>query len=165
MYAILDQLRYRERSIRDQNHLSWVQHRPRFGNDRPQRRNPFVPLRGCRRTWRPTRDRPIGQRARDQLGMSNTTQEFSAFKKLADADPLRSPKVAIVDVAQGGKASEQWIDPKSDVGKQVWETVRLIGMSGFPSVCRFSFLRDSDASSRRETSLSLRSNRSAVAPT
>lgn len=57
------------------------------------------------------------------IGMSNTTQEFSMFKKLADADPLRSPNVAIVDVAQGGKASEQWIDPKSDDGKQVWEAV------------------------------------------
>ncbi len=57
------------------------------------------------------------------IGMSNTTQEFSTFKKLADADPDRSPNVAIVDVAQGGKASEQWIDPNSDVGKQVWETV------------------------------------------
>jgi hypothetical protein len=57
------------------------------------------------------------------IGMSNTTQEFSTFKKLADVDPARSPNVSIVDVAQGGKASEQWIDPKSEVGKQVWETV------------------------------------------
>ncbi len=57
------------------------------------------------------------------IGMSNTTQEFSTFKKLADADPDKSDKVVIVDVAQGGKASEQWIDPDSDVGKQVWGTV------------------------------------------
>ena len=57
------------------------------------------------------------------IGMSNTTQEFSTFKRLADADPARSPNVAIVDVAQGGKASEQWIEPNSDVGKQVWQTV------------------------------------------
>jgi hypothetical protein len=57
------------------------------------------------------------------IGMSNTTQEFSTFMKLAEADTERSPNVAIVDVAQGGKASEQWIDPNSDVGKQVWETV------------------------------------------
>ena len=57
------------------------------------------------------------------IGMSNTTQEFSTFMKLAQADPDRSPNVAIVDVAQGGKASEQWIEPNSNVGKQVWQTV------------------------------------------
>jgi hypothetical protein len=57
------------------------------------------------------------------IGMSNTTQEFSVFKKLADSDPQKSDKVAIVDVAQGGQASAQWIDPTSDTGKRVWGTV------------------------------------------
>jgi len=57
------------------------------------------------------------------VGMSNTTQEFSTFKRLADADPTKSNKVVIVDVAQGGKASEQWIDPSSEVGRGVWGTV------------------------------------------
>jgi len=47
------------------------------------------------------------------LGMSNTTQEFSAFKKLADADPNRSPHVVIVDCAQGGQAARQWAYPSS----------------------------------------------------
>jgi hypothetical protein len=36
------------------------------------------------------------------VGMSNTTQEFSAFVRLANADPAKSPKVVIVDGAQGG---------------------------------------------------------------
>jgi hypothetical protein len=45
------------------------------------------------------------------LGMSNTTQEFSAFKKLADADPAKSPAVVIVDCAQGGQAAHQWVYP------------------------------------------------------
>jgi hypothetical protein len=57
------------------------------------------------------------------VGMSNTTQEFSLFKKLADADPRKSDHVVIVDGAQGGQASEQWTDPTSDVGKRVWGTV------------------------------------------
>ena len=57
------------------------------------------------------------------VGMSNTTEEFSVFKKLADSDSQKSDKVVIVDVAQGGQASEQWIDPTSDVGKRVWGTV------------------------------------------
>jgi hypothetical protein len=56
------------------------------------------------------------------IGMSNTTQEFSAFKRLADADPQKSTHVVIVDGAQGGKAAEQWTDPKSEVGSQVWGT-------------------------------------------
>ena len=45
------------------------------------------------------------------LGMSNTTQEFSQFKRIADADPNKSPSVVIVDCAQGGQAAAQWADP------------------------------------------------------
>ena len=47
------------------------------------------------------------------LGMSNTTQEFSVFKKLADADPNKSPHLVIVDCAQGGQAARQWAYPSS----------------------------------------------------
>jgi hypothetical protein len=47
------------------------------------------------------------------LGMSNTTQEFSAFKTLADADPNKSLKVVIVDCAQGGQAAYQWAYPQA----------------------------------------------------
>ena len=46
------------------------------------------------------------------LGMSNTTQEFSQFKRLADADPDKSPRVVIVDCAQGGQAAAQWAYPE-----------------------------------------------------
>ena len=45
-------------------------------------------------------------------GMSNTTQEFSVFKKIADADPNKSPRVVIVDCAQGGMAAHQWAYPE-----------------------------------------------------
>jgi hypothetical protein len=45
-------------------------------------------------------------------GMSNTTQEFSVFKKIADADPNKSPQVVIVDCAQGGMAAHQWAYPE-----------------------------------------------------
>jgi hypothetical protein len=51
------------------------------------------------------------------LGMSNTTQEFSTFKKLADADPNKSPQVVIVDCAQGGQAAYQWAYPSEDPKK------------------------------------------------
>lgn len=46
------------------------------------------------------------------LGMSNTTQEFSQFKRIADADTDKSPSVVIVDCAQGGQAAAQWAYPE-----------------------------------------------------
>ncbi|OHB67829.1 MAG: hypothetical protein A2Y77_01820 [Planctomycetes bacterium RBG_13_62_9] len=46
------------------------------------------------------------------LGMSNTTQEFSTFQKIADPDPNKSPRVVIVDCAQGGQAAHQWAYPE-----------------------------------------------------
>jgi Cu/Ag efflux protein CusF len=57
------------------------------------------------------------------VGMSNTTQEFSVFKRLADSDAEKSSKVAVVDLAQGGKIPETWNNPSSDNGKQVWSVV------------------------------------------
>ena len=61
---------------------------------------------------RPSRD---GRIVLISLGMSNTTQEFSQFKKIADADPNKSPKVVIVDCAQGGQAAAQWAYPEKYV--------------------------------------------------
>jgi hypothetical protein len=40
------------------------------------------------------------------IGMSNTTQEFSAFKRVADADSRKNPALTIVDGAQGGQDAE-----------------------------------------------------------
>lgn len=51
---------------------------------------------------------PRGKVVLMSIGMSNTTQEFSAFKRLADADQDKSPRLVIVDGAQGGQAAEQW---------------------------------------------------------
>lgn len=50
------------------------------------------------------------------IGMSNTTQEFrsggsGAFKPRADADPSKNPQLTIVDGAQGGQDSGEWLDP------------------------------------------------------
>jgi lysophospholipase L1-like esterase len=51
--------------------------------------------------------KPIdGKVALLSIGMSNTTQEFSAFKRIADADPRKSPALTIVDGAQGGQDAE-----------------------------------------------------------
>ncbi|MDH7568646.1 MAG: hypothetical protein QHJ73_03565 [Armatimonadota bacterium] len=53
---------------------------------------------------------PEGKVVLISMGMSNTTQEFSRFKALADADPAKSPKLVIVDGAQGGKDAATWSD-------------------------------------------------------
>jgi hypothetical protein len=57
---------------------------------------------------KPAKDGKIGFIS---LSMSNATQEFSTFKRLADADKEKSPRVAIVDCAQGGQAMAEWAPP------------------------------------------------------
>ena len=60
------------------------------------------------------------------VGMSNTTQEYSAFKRLADADPNKAANVIIVDCAQGGMAAHEWADPNRVVRSgrpSPWDTM------------------------------------------
>jgi hypothetical protein len=58
------------------------------------------------------------------VGMSNTTQEFSAFKRLADADPDRSPSLVLVDGAQGGQTAARIKDPDDNgSGTKYWDIV------------------------------------------
>ena len=58
------------------------------------------------------------------VGMSNTTQEFSTFKRIADADRDKNPKLVIVDGAQGGMSANRIIDPEDNgSGTKFWNTV------------------------------------------
>jgi hypothetical protein len=61
------------------------------------------------------------------LGMSNTTQEFSRFKQLADADPLKSPRLVIVDGAQGGQDATKTSDPEHQFWSVVEQRLRAAG--------------------------------------
>lgn len=54
------------------------------------------------------------------LSMSNATQEFSVFKRLADASPRKHPAVAIVDCAQGGQAMAEW----ATADARAWQVTR-----------------------------------------
>lgn len=45
------------------------------------------------------------------IGMSNTTQVFSQFKRQADNDKDKSSNVLIVDGAQGGMEAQAWAEP------------------------------------------------------
>lgn len=62
---------------------------------------------------------PNGKVVLLSIGMSNTTQEFSRFKELADRDPAKSPRVVIVDGAQGGQDAQRWSAPEGSP----WHTV------------------------------------------
>jgi hypothetical protein len=56
--------------------------------------------------------------------MSNTTQEFSTFKPLADADRAKNPKLMIVDGAQGGMSAGRIVNPDDNSsGTRFWDTV------------------------------------------
>jgi hypothetical protein len=58
------------------------------------------------------------------VGMSNTTQEFSTFKRLADADADKNPKLVIVDGAQGGMSANRIVDADDNgSGTRFWTTV------------------------------------------
>ncbi len=76
------------------------------------------------------------------LGMSNTTQEFSAFKRLADADARKAGNVAIVDCAQGGRTAQAWA-----TSDQPWEeAVRRIEAAGFtPAQVQVLWLKQANA--------------------
>jgi lysophospholipase L1-like esterase len=54
------------------------------------------------------------------ISMSNATQEFSRFKQVAERSRLKSPKVVIVDCAQGGQAMAEWAPAEA----RPWEEAR-----------------------------------------
>src|SRR5262249_6887056 len=57
------------------------------------------------------------------VGMSNTTQEFSTFKGIANADREKNPKLVLVDGAQGGMTAFRIMNPKEGTGARFWTTV------------------------------------------
>ncbi len=63
------------------------------------------------------------------IGMSNTTQEFSKFKELADADAAKSPAVAIVDGAQGGQDAARWSEATMPAWSSAEQRLKAAGVS------------------------------------
>lgn len=57
------------------------------------------------------------------VGMSNTTQEFSAFKRLADGDSSKNSDLVIVDGAQGAMTAARISNLKDQAGANFWEIV------------------------------------------
>jgi hypothetical protein len=63
------------------------------------------------------------------VGMSNTTQEYSRFKGVADRDAAKSPRLVIVDGAQGGQTGTRWADPKTPLWAEVDNRLQRAGVS------------------------------------
>jgi hypothetical protein len=80
------------------------------------------------------------------IGMSNTTQEFSVFQSLANSDPDRNPRLAIVDGAQGGMAANVVSRPDSPRGAQFWQTVadRLARAGVTPAQVQVAWIKQAD---------------------
>ncbi len=53
------------------------------------------------------------------IGMSNTSQEFSTFKNIADADAQKAPHLVIVDGAQHSRNALDWATGRGR-GQDVW---------------------------------------------
>ena len=91
---------------------------------------------------------PDGKPAKDgrivmvSLGMSNTTQEFSTFKRIADADSRKAGDLVIVDCAQGGRTAQVWAQ-----NDQPWqEAVRRIEAAGVkPAQVQVMWLKQANA--------------------
>jgi hypothetical protein len=75
---------------------------------------------------KPTADGKIGFVS---ISMSNATMEFSTFKRMADASPLKSPKVTIVDCAQGGQAMAEWVPPNGRPWEEAKRRLSAAGVS------------------------------------
>jgi hypothetical protein len=85
---------------------------------------------------------PNGKIVLVSLGMSNTTQEFSTFKRIADADARKAGNVVIVDCAQGGRTAQAWA-----TGDQPWEeALRRIEAAGVtPAQVQVMWLKQANA--------------------
>jgi hypothetical protein len=81
------------------------------------------------------------------IGMSNTTQEFSTFKPLADADEEKNSKLVIVDGAQGGMTAADISNLNSSRGQQFWLTVdsRLAQSAVTPAQVQVAWVKEADA--------------------
>ncbi len=77
-------------------------------------------------TGAPTRDGKIGLLS---VGMSNTTQEFSRFMSDAARDPRKSPRVVLIDGAQGGQTGARWADPATPLWIEVDKRIARAGLT------------------------------------
>src|SRR5437660_1917272 len=81
------------------------------------------------------------------VGMSNTTQEFSAFMQMARGERQNNPKLVIVDGAQGGMSAARIADADSASGGRYWATVddRLKAANVSRPQVQVAWIKEADA--------------------
>lgn len=86
---------------------------------------------------------PSGRVVFISIGMSNCTQEFSAFVLKSNADPVRRPEVSTIDCALGGQTAVILAQPTAPY----WDTVftRLRGHGSSPAQAQVVWLKDANA--------------------
>jgi hypothetical protein len=72
---------------------------------------------------------PTGRIVLLSIGMSNTTQEFSTWLPIGNADPARNPAVVAVDGAQGGQDAPIVADPTSPFWNVVASRLAAAGVT------------------------------------
>jgi hypothetical protein len=95
-----------------------------------------------------------GQPAKDgkivllSVGMSNTTQEFSTFQTIANADRAKNPQLVLVDGAQGGMTAKRIRNAEDNAdGARFWATVdqRLKAAGATREQVQAAWLKEADA--------------------
>lgn len=63
------------------------------------------------------------------VGMSNTFIEFRDFSRLIDGDPAVNPQLVLVNGAQPGRTSPDWVDPDSDTWQVAAQRLAAAGVT------------------------------------
>ncbi len=82
------------------------------------------------------------------IGMSNTTQEFSKFKQIADTFQLKNPKVIIIDGAQGGQTAAIISNPNANFWNVVSQRLQSQGLT--EKQVQVVWLKEADANPNQE---------------
>jgi lysophospholipase L1-like esterase len=88
-----------------------------------------------------------GRYAFVSIGMSNTTQEFGTFVPLANADPLKDPRLSIVDGAQGGMTAADWANPACSCWTELERRLRQVNLTAAQIATAWVKLADRQPSS------------------
>ena len=89
---------------------------------------------------------PNGRIVLLSIGMSNTTQEFSAFIAVANPDAAKNPSLTLVDGAQGGMSADRIVDLSTTSAQQFWQTVdqRLSAAGVTPAQVQIAWVKQAD---------------------
>jgi hypothetical protein len=77
------------------------------------------------------------------VGMSNTTQEFQAFQKLAATDATLNPQLVIVDGAQGGQTASVTAQSDANYWKVNMDRLKTAGVT--PAQVQVAWIKEANA--------------------